>query len=148
MTNKKMNKKNIRLRKCFGDMNGFTLFELLVTISIIAILTAVAVVSFGGVNKKARDSRRMSDLEKIRIALEAVKQVGTSYPTTSNVQTVLVPTYMQQWPKDPKTQVAYTYTGLTLYSYQIGASMEDLGSTNTTTFTCGSNSCNYKVVNP
>ncbi|MDD4937698.1 MAG: type II secretion system protein [Candidatus Shapirobacteria bacterium] len=126
---------------------GFTLFELLVTISIIAVLTAVAVVSFGGVNKKARDSRRMADLEKIRIALEAVKQVGSSYPTTGNAQAVLVPTYLQQWPTDPKTKVAYSYTGLTSYTYQIGTSMENPDSVNCTS-SCGCTGCNYKVVNP
>lgn len=127
--------------------NGFTLFELLVSISIIAILTAVAVVSFGGVNKKARDSRRMADLEKIRIALEAVKQAGTTYPVAVG-NTANLTDYLDKWPTDPKTKGVYVYVRSTGYVYRIGASMEDLGSTNTANFSCGSGSCNYRVVNP
>lgn len=128
--------------------NGFTLFELLVTISIIAVLTAVAVVSFGGMTKKARDSRRMADLEKMRIALESLKQIGSTYPSTSNFSNSLIgSSLLPQIPKDPKTGSTYPYTG-TNYTYQIGASMEDLGSTNNSSFSCGGGSCNYKVVNP
>jgi len=135
MTNKKIKK------------SGFTLFELLVSISIIAVLTAVAVVSFGGVNKKARDSRRMADLEKIRIALEAVKQVGSTYPVAVG-NTANLTGYLDKWPMDPKTKGVYVYVRPSNYVYQIGTSMEDLGSTNIASFTCGSGNCNYKVVNP
>ena len=129
---------------------GFTLFELLVSISIIAILTAVAVVSFGGINRRARDTRRAADLEKIRLALEAIKQVGGTYPVTSNIGILTGPTtiYLQQLPRDPKTGGTYPYTQLSGYTYQIGTSMEDLGSTNTGSFSCGSGNCNYKIINP
>lgn len=128
--------------------NGFTLFELLVTISIIAVLTAVAVVSFGGMTKKARDSRRMADLEKIRVALESLKQIGSTYPVTSDFSSSLIgSSLLPQIPKDPKTGVIYSYSG-TNYTYQIGTSMEDLGSTNCNGSDCGCVGCNYKVVNP
>ena len=128
--------------------SGFTLFELLVTISIIAILTAVAVVSFGGVNKKARDSRRTADLESIRIALEAYKQINNAYPANLTTLTTGV-VYLQKIPVDPKTKVAYPYTpGVApIYTYSIGTSMEDVGSTNCSS-SCGCTGCNYKVVNP
>jgi prepilin-type N-terminal cleavage/methylation domain-containing protein len=129
--------------KRINKKNGFTLFELLVSISIISVMTAIAVISFGGISKKSRDARRMADLEKIRISLEAARQVGNTYPTTSTVQTILVPTYLQQWPKDPKTGLIYTYTGLTTNTYQVCAVVEDLGSTNNPVA-----NCNYKVVNP
>ena len=42
---------------------GFTLFELLVSISIIALLTALATISFSSAQKKARDSKRIQDME-------------------------------------------------------------------------------------
>jgi prepilin-type N-terminal cleavage/methylation domain-containing protein len=48
---------------------GFTLIELLVVIAIIAILSSVVVVSVISVRARARDARRKSDLEQIRIAL-------------------------------------------------------------------------------
>jgi prepilin-type N-terminal cleavage/methylation domain-containing protein len=57
---------------------GYTLFELLVTISIIAILTAIATVSYGAIQKKARDSRRVDDMESIRKAEEQWYMVNNS----------------------------------------------------------------------
>jgi len=130
--------------------SGFTLFELLVSISIIAILTAVAVVSYGGLNKKTRDSRRIADLEKIRISLEAARQIGNTYP---GALSSLTGVYLDKVPLDPKG-VGWTY----YYSgggstYTICTQMEDLGSTNIDTCgvsgRCGSGkNCNYRVVNP
>lgn len=49
---------------------GFTLVELLVVISIVAILSVVGVVIYTGVQKSARDSVRKSDIEAISKALE------------------------------------------------------------------------------
>jgi prepilin-type N-terminal cleavage/methylation domain-containing protein len=124
------------------NKKGFTLFELLVSISIIAVMTAVAVVSFGGVSKKSRDTKRMADVEKIRLALEAAKQIGNVYPVSAG-STANLTTYLQQWPKDPKTGTYYSYNRLTNYTYEICATVEDLGSTNNSTA-----GCNYKVTNP
>lgn len=127
--------------------NGFTLFELLVSISIIAVLTAVAVVSFGGVSKRARDAKRTADLEKIRMAMEAIKQVGGTYPSSINLLVSPTP-YLQQIPLDPKDKTAYSFVS-TNYTYTLGAKMEDVGSTNCTSCsgTC-SGGCNYNVTNP
>ena len=143
---RKINKKN--------KQNGFTLFELLVTISIIAILTAVAVVSFGGMTKKARDSRRITDLQNIRVALEAVRQVGTTYPTS--LTTLVTNGFLQQIPADPKAGVggSYVYTQLTGYSYRICTYVEEAGSISTDVSGClgmpgGVGFTGYyKVVNP
>ncbi len=49
---------------------GFTLIELLVVISIIGILTSLALVSYSGAQKQARDSQRRSDLNQYRNGLE------------------------------------------------------------------------------
>lgn len=130
----KKNKKNL----------GFTLFELLVSISIIAVLTAVAVVSFGGLNKKSRDAKRMADLEKIRMALEAAKQIGNTYPVASG-STANLTDYLDKWPTDPKTKSVYVYTRPTTSSYTICSGVEDVGSTN---YPAGGATCNYRVINP
>ena len=131
----------------FRRAGGFTLFELLVTISIVAVLTAVAMVSYGGLNKKTRDSRRMADLEKIRISLEAFRQIGSSYPSSLN--NLVGSSLLQIVPKDPKTGAIYPYVPAGAgYTYQVGASMEDLGSTNTATVNIGGTNCNYRLMNP
>ncbi len=131
------------------NKTGFTLFELLVSISIIAVLTGVAMVSYSGLNKKTRDSRRTADLEKIRISLEAARQIGSTYPTRI---IDLAPTYLDKEPLDPKTKATYGFRRITTTTYEIGASMEDLGSTNSSTITINTSGvnkvCNYRLTNP
>jgi prepilin-type N-terminal cleavage/methylation domain-containing protein len=123
---------------------GFTLIELIVVITIIAILTVVGVVSYGGVNKKSRDSRRMADLEKYRVALEMARQVGGTYPATIGWSTTLVNmNLLAGTVTDPKTGAGYSYTrGAGKYTYTIDAGVEDVGSTNVP------GSMIYRVTNP
>jgi hypothetical protein len=90
------------------------------------VISVVGVLSFSTANKKSRDSRRSSDLEKIRIGLEMIKQVGNTYPAAL---TTLVPNYMQQIPSNPKGN-AYVYTPVGNYRYTLSVEMEDTGSTN------------------
>ena len=96
--------------------NGFTLFELLVSISIVGILSALAIVSFSSAQKKGRDSRRIQDMSLLQKAAEQYYMLaGSNYPTTgqwgasaagvswtANGQTVL-----EAFPKDPKG-IGYT----------------------------------------
>src|SRR3989338_1480589 len=58
------------LPKFSKNPQGFTLVELLVVISIIAILSVVGVTIYSGVQKNARDARRKADVESISNALE------------------------------------------------------------------------------
>lgn len=63
---------------------GFTLMEILITITIMSLLGAVAFTSYGALSKSARDSKRKSDLEQMRGALEIYKSANGTYPTTSS----------------------------------------------------------------
>ncbi|MFA6518673.1 MAG: type II secretion system protein [Candidatus Shapirobacteria bacterium] len=118
---------------------GFSLIELVVVITIMAVITALVSVSFAGAGKRGRDSRRMADLEKIRVALEMIRQVGVTYPSDDDR---LVPDYIQALPKDPKGG-SYLYSGGG-YVYTLDATMEDVGST-TGDYGGG---YNYRVTNP
>jgi prepilin-type N-terminal cleavage/methylation domain-containing protein len=130
------------IKKYIKKRYGFSFVELIVVVTIIAVLSVVGVVSYGSANKKSRDSRRISDLEKMRMALEIIRQVGTTYPAASSV---LSPNYLQTIPVDPKTKSAYLYTQAGGgYVYTIRAIMEDLGST-TGNYGGG---YNYQVTNP
>ena len=98
----KKNKKN----------KGFTLFELLVSISIIGILTALASVAFSGAQKKARDARRVQDIKAIQTAAEQYySQSATySYPISSSTPWLGgTQEILSVFPNDPKTG-SYTYT--------------------------------------
>lgn len=60
---------------------GFTLVELLITISIIAILSAIGLVAYSSVMKQGRDSKRQSDLRSIQSALEQYYSDQGFYPS-------------------------------------------------------------------
>jgi len=125
---------------------GFTLIELMVTVGIIAMLTAIAMVSFSGANKKARDGRRKSDLEKIRMALEMYRQEKGYYP---ELDTDLAPNYLQELPVGPrKDTYLYTRDVGSSFRYTLDASVEDVGATTGNYGVGCSGNCNYRVVNP
>lgn len=60
--------------------SGFTLIELLITISIIAILSAIGLVSYTTFVKNARDAKRQSDVKFIQSALEQYHADQKYYP--------------------------------------------------------------------
>ena len=85
---------------------AFTLIELLVVISIVAILVSTITLSFANAQKKARDSRRMEDMNSIQKALEMYYgQNNYKYPDSLST---LVPGYVQAVRNDPKTNTPYT----------------------------------------
>jgi prepilin-type N-terminal cleavage/methylation domain-containing protein len=59
---------------------GFTLVELLVSISIIAILTAILLPNFMGARQKASDSQMIQDMNSIKSALRLYYNDHQSYP--------------------------------------------------------------------
>jgi prepilin-type N-terminal cleavage/methylation domain-containing protein len=61
---------------------GFSLVELLVVITIIAILSVAAYVAVGGNTVKAKNSRRTSDIATIQTALEMYFAEKGAYPDT------------------------------------------------------------------
>lgn len=64
---------------------GFTLIELLVVISIIALLSTMVFTSLNGARKRARDGRRFSDMNQIKLALELYKEEHGFYPEETSV---------------------------------------------------------------
>lgn len=107
--------------------NAFTLVELLVVISIIAMLTSIVLVSLRGVRAKGRDARRMSDIRQIANAMELAYDDSSSncggenaYPRAtstavlSNVFSKICPgtgggDYLNPTPKDPVNSSPYQY---------------------------------------
>jgi len=65
---------------------AFTLLEMLVVIGIIALLIGMGATSYSNVQKKARDTKRKTDLKNIQNALEQYYSIcNFSYPTTLTI---------------------------------------------------------------
>ncbi len=65
---------------------GFTLVELLIVIIIIGILATLVIVTFSGVQAKARDSKRQTDIGAVDSHIEAFYAEHGWYPTLAQVQ--------------------------------------------------------------
>lgn len=59
---------------------SFTIVELLIVIVIIGILAAITMVTYTGVQNRARDAQRLSDMKAITTALERYKIDHGQYP--------------------------------------------------------------------
>lgn len=66
---------------------GFTLVELLITVSVLGILSAAAYVGVGEVRKTIRDNKRRADLNEVARALELFKADYGQYPSNNYYST-------------------------------------------------------------
>lgn len=96
---------------------GYTLVELMVAISIIALLFAAGVASYTKASQRSRDAKRKADIEQLRSALEMYRTDNSSYPSTAGawqdipttLDTALVSNYMPALPVDPQSGISYMY---------------------------------------
>src|ERR1051326_4386643 len=87
---------------------GFTLVELLVVIAIIGVLATLVLLQLGTARARARDTKRITDINQIRTAVESYfEDNGGTYPTTID-QTTLGK-YLTKVPVDPLTAQPYGY---------------------------------------
>ena len=67
------------------NRKGFTLVELMIVITVIAILATIAIVSFTRVQKQARDTKRKAEIRSMTTALQAYYTEKQTYPNVSPV---------------------------------------------------------------
>jgi type II secretion system protein G len=105
---------------------GFTIVELLIVIVVIGILAALVVVTYNGIQQKARDTERKTDVNALHGQLEAYQAQNGRYPTLANMNDSafraanmkgLDPAALQD-PKGSAQTLADT-AGANVYSYAV-----------------------------
>ena len=128
---------------------GFTLFELLVSISIIAILTALATVSYSIAQKKARDARRTQDMDAVRKAQELYYSQN-NYVYASSADELTGGQFLEKFPSDPKSDRSYIENWEApidlRYEYCFCAELENENGGNATDSDCSMGPGNYYCV--
>ncbi|NMC51579.1 prepilin-type N-terminal cleavage/methylation domain-containing protein [Candidatus Kuenenbacteria bacterium] len=101
------------------NKKGFTLIELLVVIAIFALMANITMISLDRAKRESRDTKRMSDINQLRSALQLYSTDKQSYPAGDGVALGVTsrstldgrgwaagppetPFYMPIVPRDPK----------------------------------------------
>jgi len=114
---------------------GFTIVELLIVIVVIGILAALVVVTYSGIQAKARDTERKTDIKALHGQLEAYQAQNGKYPTLANVND---PTFRSTNmkgldaaaladPKNPASQTLVAAPAANAYAYAVAPAACDNG---------------------
>ena len=111
----------LKNRKRGPFSKGFTLVELLVVIAIIGVLSTLILLQLGAARSKARDAKRVADVNQVRSAQELFFDDNGRYSQVTNLTADLVTTgkYMALLPVDPLTSACsdQIYDGGGCYGY-------------------------------
>lgn len=105
--------------------SGFTIVELLIVIVIIGILATLVIVTFSGVQQRARDSERKTDINALAGQLEASYANLGTYPTLAGLNSaarraaleIRLDTKALADPSNPGTQTLAATPAAGTYSY-------------------------------
>ncbi len=139
---------------------GFTVVELLVITSIIAVLSVLGFNTYQGTRLKARDAVRKTDLAKLGVALELYQQKNGKYvvpnPGTesctrdSDTFYTAISSFMSDnnVPKDPSTKANYCYIGYNNgLAFRLYTKLENCSDPQIIPYiNCASSQYNYAVV--
>ncbi len=66
---------------------GFTIVELLIVIVVIGILALLVITTYSGIQQKARNSKRQTDVQSLQTQLEAFFSQNGYYPSRTDMNT-------------------------------------------------------------
>lgn len=137
---------------------GFTLVELLVSITIIGILANIGLGTFTSAQAKSRDAKRKAHLKQLSDAFEAYYNDHSQYPDDADIvwgSNFVDPdnsgtVYMVKLPADPTQGLTYEYLpAADNKSFQLYSRLENSNDPGVITFTsppaCGTLDCNFGI---
>jgi len=117
---------NIRKGNTFSLSKGFTLVELLVVIAIIGILATLILLQLGVARSRARDVKRIADVNQLRSAIELYFDDNSAkYPL--DITVTELGDYLTQIPNDPlvnTTTYGYKVKDASRLQYQVWSELE------------------------
>ena len=116
------------VRNILKEQGGFTLLELLIVIVIIGILPLLIIPNITSAPKKARDTKRKTDVTTLRKGLEEYFVNNNTYPAALTDLTTGTAPIVKTLPTDPKNtgNFVYTYTPAnTNTTYTLTACLEN-----------------------
>ena len=75
----------ISLKKRNLGNRGFTIVELLIVIVVIGILALLVITTYSGIQAKARNAKRQTDIQSVQTQLEAFFSENGYYPSLANL---------------------------------------------------------------
>jgi len=99
---------------------GFTIVELLIVIVVIGILAAITIVAYNGIQGRARDAQRVSEMNRLKTSLDIYFTLNGQYPTCGStlctttggwgdIATLPVTPPVRNDPSNSATQWGYYY---------------------------------------
>src|SRR5476651_514423 len=68
-----------------SNTKGFTIVELLIVIVVIGILALLVITTYSGIQAKARNAKRQTDIQSLQTQLEAFFSQNGYYPSRTNM---------------------------------------------------------------
>ncbi len=93
--------KNSSIQPTLGNSRGFTLLEILVVITIMAIIMAIVVPKFFGHVDRARQVEAQAQIELLGQALDLYRLEKGKYPSNEEGLSAIQPYLKKELPKDP-----------------------------------------------
>ena len=126
--------------KIQSKQSGFTIVELLIVIVVIGILAGLVITTFTGIQQKARNTERQTDIKAIHGQVEAYYAQNGRYPTRANMNDATwrssnMKGLDAEALKDPKgsAQTLAATPAASTYAYAVFASDGTTACDNTTT---------------
>ena len=97
----------MQITRFLRSEKGLTLFELLIVMTVMAILATISIPSYKRSQIKARESVLLEDLFQLRKAIDAYYADHESYP--AGLSDLVEGKYVRAIPRDPMTQSTETW---------------------------------------